>query len=489
MDILKVILTIVEALLALNLLIFVHELGHFFAARWRGMQVDRFAIWFGKPIWKKKINGVEYALGWIPAGGYVALPQMATMELIEGKSETPVEQVPNALRRVDVVPLDTAANVGPLDKIIVAFAGPLFSFLLAIAFAFVVWQVGKPQQNAKDSTTVGWVDPNGPAWQGGLRPGDKILAVDDQPVTQFAPPARDSITWRIVTSEGTNIAIRYSRDGQEGVALAVPYKAPTKWYERKSLRKILVGPTQPAIIAGVVTNSPAALAGLRANDEVIAVNGEKIYSPVAIMYAEEMLTNGPVLPMRLTIRRGQEEFERTLTAEKPVTPAKSSPSLGILGWIVHSSETLVHPGPLDQIRESAGQIFATINTVFSRKSDVGVQQLGGAVMIIRAYKSFFDSDNGWRRVLWFSVILNVNLALLNLLPLPVLDGGHILLAMIEVIRRRPVSPRLLNYIQSGFAVFLIGFMLLIAFFDAGDWIRSERKDREAEQPVVFAPKN
>src|SRR6185436_15371758 len=87
MDILKVILTVLEALFALNLLIFVHELGHFLAARWRGMKVDRFAIWFGKPIWKKKINGVEYALGWIPAGGYVALPQMASMEMIECKGE------------------------------------------------------------------------------------------------------------------------------------------------------------------------------------------------------------------------------------------------------------------------------------------------------------------------------------------------------------------------------------------------------------------
>ena len=473
MDILKVILTVGEALLALNLLIFVHELGHFFAARWRGMKVDRFAIWFGKPIWKKNINGVEYALGWIPAGGYVALPQMATMEMIEGKGENAGKPLP---------------NVSALDKIIVAFAGPLFSFLLAIVFAFVVWQVGKPQQNAKDSTTVGWVDPSGPAWKAGLRPGDRILAIDGQVVTQFAPPSQDSVTWRVVTSEGTNIAIRYLRNGKEDTAFAVPYKAPTKWYERKSLRKILVGPTQPTIVAGVVTNSPAALAGLQANDEVIAVNGEKIYSPVAIMYAEETLTNGPVLPMRLTIRRGREEFERTITAEKPITPPKSTPSLGVVGWVVHSSETLVHPGPLEQIRESAGQIFATINTVFSRKSDVGAQQLGGAIMIIRAYKSFFDSDNGWRRVLWFSVILNVNLAMLNMLPLPVLDGGHILLALIEVVRRRPVSARLLNYIQSGFAVLLIGFMLFIAFFDAGDWIRSEQRDRQSEQPVVFAPK-
>src|SRR5689334_11381630 len=129
MSILKVIFTVLEALLALNLLIFVHELGHFLAGRWRGMKIDRFAIWFGKPIWKKKINGVEYALGWIPAGGYVSLPQMASMEMIEGKTESGEEPLP---------------SVTPMDKIIVAFAGPLFSFLLAVAFAFMVWGVGRP---------------------------------------------------------------------------------------------------------------------------------------------------------------------------------------------------------------------------------------------------------------------------------------------------------------------------------------------------------
>src|SRR6187551_1537373 len=123
MSIVKTVLILIEVLLLFNLLIFVHELGHFLAARWRGLKVDRFAIWFGKPIWKKRINGVEYALGTIPAGGYVSLPQMATMEAIEGKTEEKSEQLP---------------NVSPWDKIIVALAGPLFSFLLAVLFAVVV---------------------------------------------------------------------------------------------------------------------------------------------------------------------------------------------------------------------------------------------------------------------------------------------------------------------------------------------------------------
>jgi regulator of sigma E protease len=471
METLKVIFTVFEALIALNLLIFVHELGHFWAARWRGLKVERFAIWFGKPIWKKKINGVEYALGWIPAGGYVSLPQMATMEMIEGKAGEGDQPLPSA---------------PPLDKIIVAFAGPLFSFLLAVAFAFIVWGVGRPEHSSDNSTTIGWVDPTGPAWQAGLRPGDRILEVDGHPVSRFGP-TQDGVKWRIVTSEGTNIAIKYSRDGKEDVAYAVPYKRKVPWYERRGLRQVLIDPENPAIVAGVITNSPAALAGLRTNDQIIAVNGEKIYSPWSVIHAEDKLTNGPVEPITLTVRRGDEQFDCTILPEKPLKPTNSPPSLGITAWLLNTNEVLVHPRPLDQIAESAGMIFATIRTVFSPKSDVGVQQLGGAVMIIRAYKNFFESENGWRRVLWFSVLLNVNLALLNMLPFPVLDGGHILLSLVEAIRRRSVSPRFLNTIQSACAVVLIGFMLLIAFFDIGDWVRSARSDRE--QQVIFAPKN
>ena len=95
MTVLRYVFIALEVVLLFNLLIAVHELGHFLAAKWRGLKIERFAIWFGKPIWKKKINGVEYALGWIPAGGYVALPQMATMEAIEGKSEAPAGELPN----------------------------------------------------------------------------------------------------------------------------------------------------------------------------------------------------------------------------------------------------------------------------------------------------------------------------------------------------------------------------------------------------------
>lgn len=472
MSVLHYIFIALEVVLIFNLLIGVHELGHFLAAKWRGLRIDRFAIWFGKPVWKTKINGVEYALGWIPAGGYVALPQMATMEAIEGKSDNAEEPLP---------------NISALDKIIVAFAGPLFSFLLAACFAVVVWQVGKPVSTVGNSTVIGWVDPTGPAAKAGLRAGDKIIEVDGQPVSSFSSPSDNSIKWQIITSEGTNIPIKYVRDGQVAMAYPVPIHPPTKWYERKSLRLIMIDSAVPAIVGDTISNSPAALAGLKPGDEIVAINGKKIYSYDAVMELEQQLTNGPIKPVVFTARRGTNQFDLSLLAAKPLKPANSGPSFGIDKWQVDTNVALSHPSPFDQLRDSAGQIFATISALVAPKSDIGVQQLGGAVMIVRVYYNLFQDEDGWRRVLWFSVILNVNLALLNLLPLPVLDGGHILLSLIEAIRRRPISARFLQSVQTGFAALLIAFMLYIAFFDTGDWIRSAHDNQDV--PVVFAPHN
>src|SRR5437764_12188070 len=235
MAVLKFFFMFLEVLLLFNLLIFVHELGHFLAARWRGLKIDRFAIWFGKPIWKTKINGVEHALGTIPAGGYVSLPQMATMETIEGKAETGAQALP---------------QISALDKIIVAIAGPLFSFLLALVFAFVVWVVGRPVSEAEMTTTIGYVEKDGPADKVGLKAGDKILEVDGQPVTKFMGMG-DSVMWRVVRSTGDTIPIKVDRGGETLVFNPAPVKDETKFWQRKGLRQIKVAPHEAAMLAEI----------------------------------------------------------------------------------------------------------------------------------------------------------------------------------------------------------------------------------------------
>ena len=153
--ILNTALILIEVLLIFNLLIVVHELGHFLAARWRGLVIDEFGIWFGKPVWRKKLGSVWFSLGSIPAGGFVKLPQLAPMDAIEGDTEEREAPLP---------------PISPLDKIIVALAGPVFSFLLAFVMACIVFQVGKPISEFDKTTVIGFVKPGGPADRAGPDP-------------------------------------------------------------------------------------------------------------------------------------------------------------------------------------------------------------------------------------------------------------------------------------------------------------------------------
>jgi regulator of sigma E protease len=450
-------------LLLFNLLIFVHELGHFLAARWRGLKVERFAIWFGKPIWKKEVNGVEFALGCIPAGGYVSLPQMAPMELIEGKGAQPREELP---------------PISALDKIIVAFAGPLFSFLLAVAFAFVVWGIGRPVNESEATTVIGYVDPDGPAAAAGLKPGDRILEVDGKRVSKFGGMG-DSVVWRVVRSEGKTVPVKVQREGQVLVLHPEPKKEKTSRWQRQGLRQILIEPAQSSIIGRVETNSPALLAGLKPGDEIIELNGRK---PLHYAEVSQFIEQHGTEPLTFRVQRQAEIFAVTVRPEFPLQPTNDRPRLGI-EWSYGGKLALVRPAPVEQVVASVDAMVKTFDALFSRKSDIKPQHLGGAIKIINIYYLLFKSEQGWRLVIWFSVLMNVNLALLNLLPIPVLDGGHITLALAEAAFRRPVSARVLQYIQTTCAVLLIGFMLYIAFYDVQD-LREKRQSSR----IIFAPK-
>src|SRR5258705_4493094 len=348
LKILNFVFIVIEVLLLFNLLIFVHELGHFLAARWRGLKIDRFAIWFGKPIWKTKINGVEYALGSIPAGGYVSLPQMATMEAIEGKGESSGQPLP---------------PISALDKIIVAFAGPLFSFLLALGFAIVVMIVGRPVSEMEKTTVIGYVAKGGPAEEAGLRPGDRILSVDGKPVSKFMGMG-DSVTWRIVRSEGETVAVKVERDGKVLELYPKPSKQPTKAWERKSLRKIQIGPAHELVLGDLGTNSPAKAAGLRSGDHILLLNGARLYNYAAL---EEYAEEHPNETLKLTAERKGAPFEAVVKPEVPINSPAGKATLGVLNW--EDKLTLAHPGALEQVSSSVSAMIETFGALFAHHSD------------------------------------------------------------------------------------------------------------------------
>ena len=466
------VITFLEVVVLFNILIIVHELGHFLAAKWCGLTIDKFAIWFGKPLWSKKVDGVEYILGSIPAGGYVALPQMAPMEAVEGKSETPRENLPPA---------------SPGKKIVVAFAGPLFSFGLAVLFAVIVWIVGKPVTDTEATTVIGYVLPGSPADQAHLHPGDKILSIDHHSIDRFGGIG-DSVMWRIVTSTAPTIPIVVQRDEQQLTFEVRPKIEPHAFWERSTPRRIGIAPAHEAIIVKkVLPYSPAAMAGIGPGDHITALNGTRLYDVTPIY---ELIKDHPNDPLRLTVIHQGISREVSLTPEKPVSPKvmpKDGPQTDIGIDDIENGLRLVHQSPLEQVRESVEAIVGTLSALFTPHSTVGPSQLSGPIGIMNIFFSVLSSPDGWRLALWLAVVINVNLALLNLFPFPILDGGHILLSVIEWIRHRPLSMSILEPLQTGCALILIGYMLFITFFDVQDSGRLA-SSLGGDGEIRFAPK-
>ena len=223
-------------------------------------------------------------------------------------------------------------------------------------------------------------------------------------------------------------------------------------------------------------NSPARASDLKVGDVITLVDGKKLHGSTAF---NDYLEKHGETTVSLSIVRDGKALPNPIEI-KPQIPeqAPNDEKRPMIGIVMDENDGLVFDGkglltpdkprPMAQVRASMVMILDTLDAVFSPKSKIGVQQMGGPIMMMHVYYSMFDSHDGWKMALWFSVILNVNLALLNLLPIPVLDGGHIVLAIIEAIRRRPPNLKVLEIVQGTCAVVIIGFMLFIMFYDVQD---------------------
>jgi len=438
----------------LGLCIFVHELGHLLVALWRRMHVEKFSVGFGRRLWGFTRNGVEYVVSALPFGGYVALPQL-------DPTEEPVDR--------NGAPLPQAS---PGDRLLTALAGPLANILFGFLLATVVWLVGVERPAPTEDYEVHTVPPASPEYAAGLRPGDRVLEVNGNRV----PGGWSKLAERIALTPG-KVMLSVQRGEDQLDITYIP--APNPDYE--GLGFPMFEALTPVMIEHVKADYPAERAGLEVGDRFLSVDGEPVANAYAFM---EMVWSSEGRP--LTIEYEREGRRLSVFGIQAVPEVSEGKSYHIIGVRVGEPTVLVHLTPWAQFVNVLQTTGRTINSLFRRDSLVKARHMSGPVGIVQM-NYLMIRHSGLRQGLFFVVFVCFSLALINLLPIPVLDGGHILFALIETVIRRRVPCRLAYILQMVFAVLLISFMLYVTFFDVRRVGKTFFRSSEATEAPAIEP--
>ncbi len=423
-------------ILLFGLTIFVHELGHFLTARWLGLVIDVFSIGFGPALWKKEVRGITYKIGWLPFGGYVALPQMDPSNNLPADPAAPAE---------GAEPPRVLPPIAPWKKIIVALAGVTGNMVLAFLLAAGVYWGGQSYVPANDNI-VGYVVTNCPAYALGLRIGDQIVRVNDTPVAHW-----ENVMLEAALDDAARVEVLAATGGTYAVTL------PT---ERILGTRLIMGvaPYSYCYVLSVEPNTSAQEAGVLPGDRIEELAGIRLYSREHLIEVV-MAHRDQTLPVKV-LRQGQ-------IVDLTVTP-RYNKELDRVMIGIQFNPLDVKP-PLAQLHSHATIIFRLLRALVTpREAKHAAGSLGGPVAIIRMY--WYAVQSSFLLALSFTCLLNVNLAIINLLPLPVLDGGHIVFSVLEIIFRRPLPRRVVEILSQAFAVLLIALFLLLTVQDIRRWV-------------------
>ena len=469
------------ALFALGFTIFIHELGHFLAARRRGLVITRFSVGFGPKIFGWTRNGVEYRLSAIPFGGYVALPQLVDMGRLEGKEEHISEEQKKPFRSWDDEE-DDEEKAKPLpkitytDKMIVSVMGAVFNVLLAFSLACILSFFGYDVPDSQLTTKVGYVadtverwnplveegeEVTGPAHKAGLLVGDEILQVDGASVENFMDIQNRIVTGKQQTAQGRRLVhLTILRSGAEKKIEVYP-----EVVGNEEIRIIGIGPEESFFIESLQPDMPAIQAGLEVGDQPVQIDGQKIHSfSQLVTYLSNIDANKSVAFTVLKGgEKGREQTYDLSPVEKEMVMGTTTVTRKLIGFRPKAKITTTYPNPFVLIIRRVKDMYLTLSGLVSPQSDVKLRNMSGPVGIVNHLSLF--AKIGFKKLLWFVVFINVNLAILNLLPIPVLDGGHMLFATIEKVRGRPLPLAFLERAQSLFVLLLFSFMLYVTFFD------------------------
>ena len=444
---LDVLITILAFLLALSLLIAIHEFGHFWVARKLGVKVLRYSIGFGKPLWRhqSRVDGTEYQLASIPLGGYVKM-------LDEREGEVAEEDLPLAFNRQPVG-----------KRFAIVAAGPAFNFLFAIAAYWLMFVSGVPGI----TPVLGELKQEGLAWQAGLREGQTILSVDGEQTPTWNA-VFDSIIPQAVRKIPVDITVD---DGGLSRSYTLALNKIDGEFKPETFNEVIglapLRPKIPAVIDSVSPDSPAEQAGLMKGDRITAIDGE------AIQVWEQLVTKvsqSPGKNLRFGIERDGQPLELSII---PREVATKSGKVGKIGAGVYVDPALGERfraewqlGPVQGLGASLYKTWdmslLTLQVMWEMLAGrASVENLSGPISI--AVYAKHSAVAGFSQFLSFLAIVSVSLGVLNLLPIPILDGGHLMFYLIEMVKGSPISEQA-EILGQKLGLMIILMLMMVAFY-------------------------
>jgi len=423
--------TVISFIIVLGFLILIHELGHFLAARKLGVTVEKFSIGFGPRLIGFKKGDTEYMISAFPLGGYVKL-----------LGEEPGEELKNDPGEFGSRPV--------LHRMAIIIAGPLMNLALAFIVFPIVFMVGVSSPAFLDKEVrVGWVMDGSPAKEAGIQPGDLIISEGGTTLGTW-----EKAMTLFITSPGRKLSLEILR----GDTIVNVNLTPT-FIDGGGGYTGIIQPMEPRV-GGVSPGLPADKAGLEKGDLLVSINGQKVTHWVQM---SGLIKQSGGNTLTLGIERGREYLDVKLTPIKNVEGGDY-----IIGVSFKQPSVLKKFGPLSAVREGIKRAFDLTYLTFDVVKrlvtlDLSIKTLGGPIMIAQATGAAAESGTG--ELLSLLAFISLQLGILNLLPIPVLDGGHVFFLLAEMALRRPVSIKTREIAQQvGFAI-LIALMLVVSYND------------------------
>jgi regulator of sigma E protease len=413
--------------IVLGFLVFAHESGHFFVAKLFKVRVLVFSLGFGKRLFGFHKGATDYRVSLVPLGGYVRMA-----------GDTPEENQPANPEEFLSKP--------KWQRFLILVAGPFMNIVIAIAFMAIISMVGT--ESIIIRPVIGEVTPGKPAARAGLLPGDRIVAINGEPMNDF-----DDMRLAIGMHGGTPLRIDYDRNGQRRSTTLTPEREDSEF---GPVGRAGIRPYLDTTLGRVKPGSPAAAAGLRSGDRIVTVNGHPVSQLSELDTWFDAAKKSAIV---LDVVRGTERFRTTL----PTTSDASDPYRGFIPP-TEIRKLSFFPAIKDSVEQNWKMLryaFITLGRLF--RAEGSVKELSGPISIARISGEMLR--RGWMNTIALMAMISLQLGIMNLLPIPVLDGGHIMILLVEGVARRDLSLRVKERIQQvGFAV-LAALMIVVLYND------------------------